>query len=164
MYQASVPQFIRMLGNLSSIIDKARAHADAKGISESVLLDARLAPDMYPLGQQIQIVADMAKTCTARLAGIDAPRYEGSETTLAGFQNKIGRTIEFLREIDSEQIDRSHDRLITFRLEDKEVAYVGSDYLLENIIPHFYFHITVAYAILRNQGVELGKKDYLDNE
>ncbi|WP_349431647.1 DUF1993 domain-containing protein [Methylomarinum sp. Ch1-1] len=164
MYQASIPHFIRMLGNLSSIIDKASSYAEAEGIDEAVLLDARLAPDMYPLSQQIQIAADMAKTCAARLAGINAPQYEFNEITFDDFKKRISKTTDFLRGIDSELINHSHDRLITFKLADKEVVYTGRDYLLANILPHFYFHVTTAYAILRHQGVELGKKDYLDNE
>jgi len=164
MYQASIPQFIRMLGNLSLIIDKARIHAESRKIDESVFLNARLEPDMYPLNQQIQIVVDMAKTCAARLAGIDAPYYEDGEITFSALKNRISQTIDFLQRIDSARIDNSYDRPIRFKLESKEIVYLGQDYLLENIIPHFYFHVTVAYAILRHHGVELGKKDYLDNE
>ena len=164
MYQASIPQFIRMLGNLSLIIDKARIHAESRKIDESVFLNARLEPDMYPLSQQIQIVVYMAKTCAARLAGIDAPYYEDGEITFSALKNRISQTIDFLQRIDSARIDNSYDRPIRFKLESKEIVYLGQDYLLENIIPHFYFHVTVAYAILRHHGVELGKKDYLDNE
>jgi len=164
MYQASIPQFIRMLGNLSLIIDKARIHAEIRKIDESVFLNARLAPDMYPLSQQIQIVVDMAKTCAARLAGIDPPHYEDDEITFSALKNRINQTIDFLQRIDSAQINDGYDRPIRFKLESKEIVYLGQDYLLENIIPHFYFHVTAAYAILRHHGVELGKKDYLDNE
>ncbi|MGR9117118.1 MAG: DUF1993 domain-containing protein [Gammaproteobacteria bacterium] len=164
MYQASIPQFIRMLGNLSSIIDKAQIDTETRNLEESVLINARLAPDMYPFGQQIQIATDMAKTCAARLSGIKAPYYERNETTFSDFKKRISKTIEFLQGIDGEQINNSEEKLITFQLEDKEVVYLGRDYLLANIIPHFYFHITTAYAILRHQGVDIGKKDYLDNE
>ncbi|MGY6274151.1 DUF1993 domain-containing protein [Methylomonas sp. MgM2] len=164
MYQASIPQFIRMLGNLCLMIDKARIHADGGKIDESVMLNARLAPDMYPLSRQIQIVADMAGTCAARLAGIVTPYYADNEITFSELKNRTSRTIEFLREIDRAPIDNSYDKPIKFKVEDKEVVYPGQDYLLENILPHFYFHLTVAYAILRHHGVELGKKDYLDNE
>ncbi|MGR9043648.1 MAG: DUF1993 domain-containing protein [Gammaproteobacteria bacterium] len=164
MYQASIPHFIRMLGNLSSIIDKTRIHAESRKIEESVFINARLAPDMYPLSRQIQVVTDMARTCAARLAGIKAPNYEHHETTFSDFKNRISKTIEFLQGIECEQIDNSYDQPITIKLADKEVVYLGQDYLLENIIPHFYFHVTTAYAILRHHGVQLGKKDYLDNE
>ncbi len=164
MYQASIPQFIRMLGNVSSIIDKTRIHAESKKIDESVFLNARLAPDMYPLSQQIQIVVDMAKSCAARLAGVDAPYYGNDAITFSELKNRIGQTIEFLQGIDAAQIENSYDKPLTFKLKSKEIVYLGQDYLLENIIPHFYFHVTAAYAILRHHGVELGKKDYLDNE
>ncbi|MGR8931120.1 MAG: DUF1993 domain-containing protein [Gammaproteobacteria bacterium] len=164
MYQASVPVFIRMLGNLSSIIDKACAYAQAEGIDESELINARLAPDMYSLSQQIQISADMAKTCAARLAGVNASIYESDEITFADLKTRIGTSINFLRGVDEELIDQSEDRPISFKLGDKEVVYSGQDYLLANIIPHFYFHVTTAYAILRHRGVKLGKKDYLDNQ
>lgn len=164
MYQASIPHFIRMLGNLSSIIDKARIHAKINNIDESVLIDARLAPDMYPLGRQIHIVTDMAKTCAARLAEVKAPQFEYDEITFFEYQGRIDKTIKFLQGIGREAIDASHDRIITIKLEHKDVVYPGQDYLMANIVPHFYFHVTTAYAILRNQGVELGKKDFLDNE
>lgn len=164
MYQASIPHFIQMLGNLSLIIDKACMHAESNGVNESTLLNACLAPDMYPLSQQLQIVIDMAKTCAARLAGIEAPFFEPKEITFAEFKYRINKTISFLEGINEKMIDDSYNRVIIFNLEEKEVKYKGQDYLLANIIPHFYFHVTTAYAILRHYGVELGKKDYLDNE
>jgi uncharacterized protein len=164
MYEASIPHFIRMLGNMSSIIDKARFHAETKNIEESVFINARLAPDMYPLSQQIQIAADMARACAAHLSGIEIPRYENDEATFADFRARIAKTITFLQGIESEQIDDSYDQPITFKLADKEVVHLSQAYLLDVIIPHFYFHVTTAYAILRHHGVELGKKDYIDNE
>ncbi len=164
MYEASIPHFIRMLGNLSSIIDKASAHAQAKNIEASVFIDARLAPDMYPLSQQIRIVTDMARVCAARLAGLEIPAYENDEATFADYKARIGNTIAFLQTVDRAQIDNSDDRAVTIKLYDKTITYRGRDYLLDIIIPHFYFHVTTAYAILRHHGVELGKKDYIDNE
>jgi hypothetical protein len=164
MYEASIPHFIRMLGNLSSILDKAWVHAETKNIDESVFINARLAPDMYPLSQQIQIVTYMAKACVSRLAGLEVPGYEDNETTFADFKTLIAQTIYFLQTIDSEQIDNSYDQTITIKMSDKAVVYTGQVYLLDVIIPHFYFHVTTAYAILRHHGVELGKKDYIDNE
>jgi uncharacterized protein len=164
MYEASIPHFVRMLGNLSAILDKAKAHAETKNIAEPVLINARLAPDMYPLSQQIQIVTYMAKACAARLAGIEIPQYENNETTFSGFKVRIAEAITFLQSIDSEQIDNSYDQPIAITMGDKEVVYTSQVYLLEVIIPHFYFHVTTAYAILRHHGVELGKKDYIDNE
>ena len=164
MYEASIPHFIRMLGNLSSIIDKASSHAATKNIDESVFTNARLAPDMYPLSQQIRIAADMARACAARLAGIEIPQYENNEATFADFKARIAKTIAFLQGIDNEQIDNSYDQPITFKLADKEVVYLSQAYLLDVISPHFYFHVTTAYAILRHHGVGLGKKDYINNE
>ena len=164
MYEASVPHFVRMLGNLSAILDKAKAHAETKNIEESVLINARLAPDMYPLSQQIQIATYMTRACVARLAGLEVPSYEDNETTFSGFKAKIAKTIAFLQGVDSDQIDNSYDQPITIKLSDKEVVYTAQVYLLDVIIPHFYFHVTTAYAILRHHGVELGKKDYIDNE
>jgi uncharacterized protein len=164
MYEASIPHFVRMLGNLSAILDKAKAHAEAKNIEESVLINAHLAPDMYPLSQQIQIVIYMAKASAARLAGIEIPQYENNETTFSDFKARIAETIAYLQGIDSDHIDNSYDQSITIKLSDKEVVYTGQAYLLDVIIPHFYFHATTAYAILRHHGVALGKKDYIDNE
>jgi len=163
MYQASIPHFILMLGNLSSILDKTDAHAKAKNIDQVVFVNARLAPDMYPLGRQIQIVADMAKACAARLAGIDVPRYEDDETTFADLKARIAKTITFLQSVNVDQINGSDGRMVTITMHDKEAVYSGQHYLLDIIIPHFYFHVTTAYAILRHQGVELGKSDYINN-
>jgi len=164
MYEASIPHFIRMLGNLSLILDKTSTHAQTKNIEESVFINARLAPDMYPLSQQIQIVTDMVRACAARLAGLEIPRYENNEVTFADFKTRIAKAIAFLQGIDREQIDSSYDQTVTIKQYDKEVVYTGQFYLLEVIIPHFYFHVTTAYAILRHHGVELGKKDYIYNE
>ena len=163
MYQASIPHFILMLGNLSSILDKTDAHAKAKNIDQVVFVNARLAPDMYPLGRQIQIAADMAKACAARLAGIDVPRDEDDETTFADLKARIAKTITFLQSVNVDQINGSDGRMVTITMHDKEAVYSGQHYLLDIIIPHFYFHVTTAYAILRHQGVELGKSDYINN-
>ena len=163
MYQASIPHFILMLDNLSAILDKTEAHAKAKNIDQGVFVNARLAPDMYPLGRQIQIVADMAKACAARLAGIDVPRDEDDETTFADLKARIAKTITFLQSVNVDQINGSDGRMVTITMHDKEAVYSGQHYLLDIIITHFYFHVTTAYAILRHQGVELGKSDYINN-
>jgi len=163
MSQASIPHFILMLDNLSAILDKTEAHAKAKNIDQGVFVNARLAPDMYPLGRQIQIVADMAKACAARLAGIDVPRDEDDETTFADLKARIAKTITFLQSVNVDQINGSDGRMVTITMHDKEAVYSGQHYLLDIIIPHFYFHVTTAYAILRHQGVELGKSDYINN-
>jgi uncharacterized protein len=119
---------------------------------------------MYPLSQQIQIASYMTRACVARLAGLEVPSYENNETTFSDFKVRIAETIAFLQGIDSELIDNSYDQTITIKLGDREVVYTGQVYLLDVIIPHFYFHVTTAYTILRHHGVELGKKDYIDNE
>ncbi|WP_411727966.1 DUF1993 family protein [Methyloglobulus sp.] len=164
MYQASIPHFVRMLGNLSLILDKTSVHAEAKKIDQAVFINARLAPDMYPLSRQVQIAADMAKACAARLAGIEVPRYEDNETTLADLRARIAKTIAFLQSVNVDQINGSDGRTVTIKMHDKEIVYSGQHYLLEIVIPHFYFHVTTAYAILRHHGVELGKSDYINNE
>jgi len=148
---------------LSSILDKTDAHAKAKNIDQVVFVNARLAPDMYPLGRQIQIAADMAKACAARLAGIDVPRHEDNEMTFADLKARIAKTITFLQSVNVDQINGSDGRMVTITMHDKEAVYTGQHYLLDIIIPHFYFHVTTAYAILRHHGVELGKSDYINN-
>lgn len=163
MYQASIPVFVRMLGNLSSILDKAAAHAEAEKIDQAVFINARLAPDMYPLSRQIQIATDMVKGCAARLAGIDVPSYEDNETTFADLKARITKTVAFLKSINAEQINGSEDRTVTLKLRGKEVSFLGQPYLLNFVLPNFYFHITVAYAILRHNGLEIGKMDYIGN-
>ncbi|MDD5577852.1 MAG: DUF1993 domain-containing protein [Methylobacter sp.] len=161
MYQTSIPVFIRMLGNLSSILDKAMAHAEEKKIDPSVFINYRLAPDMYPLSKQVQIATDMVKGCAARLAGIDVPSYEDNETTFADLQARIAKTIAFLQSITQGQINGSEERTITLKIRDNEISFIGQSYLLNFVLPNFYFHITTAYAILRHKGVGIGKMDFL---
>lgn len=163
MYQASIPVFVRMLGNLSLILDKAVTFAEAKKIDQAVLVDARLAPDMYPLSRQIQIATDMAKGCAARLAGLDVPSYEDNEATFAELQARIAKTITFMQSISADQIIGSEGRTVTLKLRGKEINFQGQPYLLNFVLPHFYFHITTTYAILRHSGVEIGKMDYIGN-
>jgi uncharacterized protein len=161
MYQASIPVFIRMLGNLSAILDKAAVHAEEKNIDPSVFINYRLAPDMYPLSRQIQIAADMVKGCAARLAGMEVPIYENNETTFAELQARISKTAVFIQSVSADKINGSEGRTITFQVRGKELSFLGLPYLLNFVLPNFYFHITTTYAILRHKGVELGKMDYL---
>lgn len=161
MYQASVPVLIRMLGNLSHILDKAAKHAEAKTIDPNVFINARLAPDMYPLSRQVQIATDMAKGCAARLAGIEVPSYEDNEITFADLQARIAKTVAFIQLVNAGQIDGSEDRTVTLKLRGKEVSFAGQPYLLHFVLPNFYFHIATAYDILRHNGVELGKMDFI---
>lgn len=163
MFQASIPVFVRMLGNLSVMLDKAAAHAEAKKIDPSVFINARLAPDMFPLSRQVQIATDMVKGCAARLAGIEVPRYEDNETTFAELQARIAKTKEFLQSVSASQIDGSEDRQITLKFGSRELSFLGQAYLLDFVVPNFHFHLTTTYAILRHNGVEIGKMDYVGN-
>lgn len=161
MYQTSVPVFIRMLENLSSILDKATVHAEAEKIDPAVLVNDRLAPDMYPLSRQIQIATDMVKGCAARLAGLNVPSYEDNETTFAELQARIVKTIAFLQTVSAEQIDGSEEKVIILPTHSRELNFLGQPYLLNFVLPNFYFHMTTAYAILRHNGVALGKMDFV---
>jgi hypothetical protein len=161
MYQASIPAFVRMLGNLSTILDKAAAHAEAKKIDPAVFMNARLAPDMFPLSRQVQIATDMVKGCAARLAGIEVPRYDDNETTFAELQARIDKTKAFLQSVNASQIDGSEQREITLKFGSRELSFLGQPYLLDFVLPNFHFHLSMTYAILRHNGVEIGKKDYI---
>ena len=163
MYQASISVFVRMLDNLSSILDKGAAFAEAKKIDPMVLITARLAPDMYPLSRQVQIATDMVKGCAARLAGLEVPSYEDNETTFAELQARIAKTVTFLQSINAEQINGSEGRTVTLKIRGKEIDFQGQPYLLHFVLPNLYFHITTTYAILRHNGVELGKMDFIGN-
>lgn len=161
MYDASVPVFIRTLGNLSAILEKGAAYAAAKKIDPSVLVNGRLAPDMYPLSKQVQIATDMVKGCSARLAGLEVPSYEDNESTFADLQARIAKTIAFMQTVSAEQINGSEGRTITLKLRGNEVNFLGQPYLLNFVLPNLYFHVTATYAILRHNGVDLGKLDFL---
>jgi hypothetical protein len=161
LYQASIPVFTRALGILSAILDKAAAHAEAKKIDPSVFITARLAPDMYSLARQVQAASDAAKSGAARLAGIDVPSFPDTETTFPELQARIAKTVAFLESVSPAQIDGNEERAITLKLRDREVHFVGQSYLLGFNLPNFYFHVAMAYAILRHNGVEIGKRDYL---
>ncbi|MFY0579906.1 DUF1993 domain-containing protein [Cystobacter fuscus] len=161
MYQASIPSLVRMLGNLSAILTKAATYAEAKKIEPSVLINARLAPDMRPLSFQIQTSSDLAKGCAARLAGIEAPSFPDTEATFPELQTRIAKTIEFLNSVSAAQIDGSEERTVTLKMRTQEVQFQGQAYLLSFVLPNFYFHVTTAYAILRHNGLDIGKGDFL---
>lgn len=161
MYQASVPVLARTLGNLSAILKKAAAHAEQHKIDPAVLLSTRLFPDMFPLTRQVQIATDMARGAAARLAGVERPVHEDTETTFEELQARIGKTIAFIESIKPAQIDGSEDRTITLSLRGTEVQFAGQPYLLHYALPNVYFHVTTAYAILRHCGVPLGKPDFI---
>ena len=163
MYQASVPRFISILGNLSNILDKAQAHIDAKKIADASLTAYRLFPDMLPMTTQVQIACDAAKGVVARLAGVDIPAFEDNEATLADLKARVAKTIAFIQTITPAQIDGTEDKDITIKRGEKETHYKGMQFLLGHAIPNFYFHVTTTYNILRHNGVEIGKRDFLGN-
>ncbi len=161
MYQASAPVFIRMFNNLSAILEKAVADAEARKIDPAVFLAGRLAPDMHPLTRQVQIASDSAKLGIARLAGIDAPSFPDVETSFPELQARIAKTIGFIRSVSPEQIDGSEEKSITLKFPGGEISFSGQAFLLNFTLPNLFFHITTAYDILRHNGVVLGKRDYL---
>ena len=163
MYQASVPRFANILGNLSNILDKAQAHADAKNIDGTVLTGFRMYPDMLPMTTQVQIACDAAKGVIARLSGGDAPVFEDNEKTLAELKARVASTIAYIQSVPAAQIDGTEDKEIIVKRGDKETHYKGMQFLLGHATPNFYFHVATAYNILRHNGVDIGKRDYLGN-
>jgi hypothetical protein len=161
MYQASAPVFDRLLGNLAAILAKATDWAETRKIDPAVLLASRLAPDMFPLTRQLQIACDFGKGTCARLAGLDVPKYEDNETTFAEFQARIAKTRAFIATISAAQIDGSEDRDIRWQQGPREREFKGLAYLSGYALPNFYFHYTMAYAILRHNGLGLAKGDYI---
>jgi hypothetical protein len=161
MHSASVPMFVRMLGNLNKFIEKAEAHAQAKKFDPAVYLVARLAPDMLPFTRQVQIACDTAKFCVARLAGVEAPKHEDNEASLADLKARIAKTLAFVQSVPAEQIAGTEDKDIHVPRRDGVMVMKGEAYLKHFATPNFYFHVTTAYALLRHNGVELGKGDFL---
>ena len=163
MYQASVPRFVNMLGNLSNILDKAQTHVDAKKLDVAVLTSYRLFPDMLPMTKQVQVACDTAKGVVARLAGVEIPAHEDNEKTLAELKARIAKTIAFIQTVTPGKIDGTEDKEIVIERGDQETRYQGMQFLLGHAIPNFYFHVTTTYNILRHNGIEIGKRDYLGN-
>jgi uncharacterized protein len=161
MYQASLPVLIRGLTNLQAILGKADVHASEQQIDPTVFTNGRLAPDMLPLVRQVTIASDTAKGCAARLAGVEAPKFDDVEQTFDELQARLQKTIDYLKEFKPEQIDGSEERAITLKMRSGPIGFTGLSYLLGFVLPNFYFHVTTAYDILRHNGVELGKLDYL---
>lgn len=161
MYQASAPRFARMLRNLSAILAKAQAHAEAKKLDPAALTSFRLFPDMFPLTRQVQIACDQAKGAVSRLAGVEAPKHEDTEQTIAELQARIAKTLDYVESMKAAQIDGSETREVVLKLRAGELRLNGLDYLLSHAYPNFYFHVTTAYDILRHKGVPLSKLDYL---
>lgn len=161
MYQASVPVFVRMLGNLRALIEKGGAYAEARKFDGTLLADSRLFADMFPLVRQVQIATDAAKGCAARLADVEPPKFEDTEKTLPEILARIDKTIAFLNTVKAGQVDGSEARPITLALRSGELKFDGQSYLLHFALPNFYFHVTTTYNILRHNGVEIGKMDFL---
>ena len=161
MYEASVPRLANMLRNLDAILAKAQAHALAKKIEPKVLLAARLFPDMLPMVKQVQIATDRAKGAAARLAGVEVPKFEDTEQSFEELRARIARTLSFVESFSAAQIDGSEERLISLRVGGQDLTFTGMPYLLGFAMPDFYFHLVTAYNILRHNGVEIGKRDYI---
>ncbi len=161
MYQASVPVFTRMLNNLAAILEKAAAHCEAKKIDPASLIGFRLYPDMFAFGKQVQVACDHAKNAAARLTGTDAPEFANDEKTFPELIGRVLKTVEYLESFRPEQIDGTEDKDVVIKRGETVVTYKGQDFLLNRALPNFFFHVTTAYDILRHNGVELGKRDYL---
>ena len=161
MYQASAPRFVNILKNLSAILDKAQAHAEAKKIDPTVFTSARLYPDMLAMARQVQIATDTAKAAMARLAGAEIPKYEDTEQTFAELKARIAKTIEFINTFKPAQIEGTDEKEVIIKLGGNDTKLTGMQYLLGHAHPNFYFHVTTAYDILRHNGVEIGKRDYI---
>jgi uncharacterized protein len=161
IYQLTVAVFIQRLGAMEKMLDKLQAFADAKKLDSAVFLKDRLYPDMFDLTRQIQITADFAKNGCARLAGMDPPKIEDKESSLAELKARIQKTIDILRSLQEVQFTDAATREIVFKIRDEERRFVGAEFVLNWVIPHFYFHYSMVYAMLRHRGIELGKSDYL---
>lgn len=162
MHSTCVPIYLGMLGNLSKWLDKALAHAQARGFDPDTLLTARLAPDMLSLAKQVQIACDGAKFGVARLAGVEAPKFVDTESTLVQLQERIEKTIAYVKSVAPEQVNGTESKAISVPVRGREpLQFTGEDYLTHFALPNFFFHLTTAYALLRHNGVELGKADFL---
>lgn len=161
MYQISIPVYIRRLNGLAGCLKKAQALYAEKKYDETSLMTQRLFPDMFTFAKQVQSATDHARASGARLAGLEPPAYESNEKSLADLIARIEKTVQFLQTLKPEQIDGSEDKTISFKIRGNDMTYKGLDFLLNSNMPNFYFHATTAYAILRSNGVELGKRDFM---
>jgi hypothetical protein len=161
IYDATAPVFIRALTNLSKILEKAEAQAKKDGTDLKTLIEARLAPDMNPLPFQIQSASDSAKSCTARLAGVEVPSMADTETTFAELQQRIAKTVDFVKSVDAAKFAGAETKEITLKFPSGEMKFSGKDFATGFALPNFYFHVTTAYAILRAKGIQIGKMDFL---
>jgi hypothetical protein len=161
MYRAAVPVFIHGLGTVAALLDKATAHAKAKGYDPDILTGARLAPDMMSLTGQIQRASDTSKLSAERLSGVPSPKLEDNETTIADLQTRIAKTVAYLESIDATTFDGSEAKAINLNFGAFQPSFTGESYLLTFALPNFFFHVTTAYDILRHNGVPVGKRDFL---
>jgi uncharacterized protein len=161
LFNLTIPTFNKLLLALSKILDHAKNYAAEKKFDEAVLVNARLAPDMFALSRQVQVTCDFAKGCAARLAGLEVPKFEDTEKTLDELKARIQKTLDFIASIDPIQFKDAETRDVTVRIAGEEKVLKGVDYAREVAIPNFYFHLTTSYAILRHNGVAVGKNDYL---
>ena len=161
MYQISIPVFVKMLGNLKIILKKAERYARARKIDPNVLLNARLAPDMHPLTRQIQIASDTVKGCAARLSGRAIPKYKDNEKSFNDLYRRIDKTITFVRKVKAKEIDGTENNEIVLQFPQGTLKFKAQSYLLNFVLPNLYFHVTTAYAILRHNGLDIGKRDFI---
>lgn len=164
IYEASVPPMIHFFENLSKILDKAVHQAKERDMPPSELLEARLAPDMHPFPRQIQIASDIAKLGAARLAGIDPPSFPDTESSFPQLQERIRKTVDFIRSVPREKFEGAEDRTVTLKFPQGEMTFPGRVFLNNFVLPNFYFHVTTAYDLLRHKGIEIGKRDFLGAE
>jgi hypothetical protein len=161
MYQASVPRLVSVLNNLANILDKAQAHVDANKLSTESLTTARLFPDMFEMSRQVQIATDAAKGVIEKLSEVEAPVFEDNEKTLPELKARVVKTVQYLESVAPEKLDGTGDKQIVTKRGTKETHYTGTEYLLDHGFPNFYFHVTTCYNILRHNGLQIGKRDYL---
>lgn len=161
MYTASVPVFARMFGSALGWLDKAHAHADARGFDSASYLGLRLAPDMLPFVKQFQIATDNAKGCVGRLAGVEIPKWNDDEASLDELRARLRKAVDHVQSVPADKFDGSEQREVVLQMRSGELRFTGVDYLQGFVLPNLYFHLTTAYALLRQAGVELGKKDFL---
>ena len=161
MYQASVPPIKRALNNLADVLEKATSQAELRKFEPEVLVQSRLFPDMFPLAKQVQIASDISKGGTARLAQVEPPAFEDTEKTIPELIARLRKTVAFLDTLKPEQIDGGEDRTVTWKTRTSEKSMQGMPYLFNHVLPNVFFHVTTAYNILRHNGIEIGKQDFL---
>lgn len=161
LFDVSIPVLVRGLTNLSVIIDKAVAHAEARKFDPAALAQARLFPDMFPLTRQVQIACDTAKGAAARLAGLEIPKHEDNESTLPELKQRISKTLDFIKSVKASQLEGAESRAIEIKTPNRTLTFTGLTYVNHFVLPNFYFHESIAYALLRHNGVEIGKMDFL---